>query len=80
VPRMLTMFFPDGGTQYSLTTLVFEPGDKLDHNGVSWIVTSVGSHERDGERRHTTVTLRAHSDGDPAQSQTVNSPNPPTCP
>jgi hypothetical protein len=64
MPRTLTMFFPDGRTEYWLTARVFEPGEKLDHNGESWIVTSVGSPERDGECRHTTVTLRAHSDDD----------------
>lgn len=68
MPRTLTMFFPDGRTTYWLTDLVFEPGDKLDLEGDSWIVTSTGSPERDGEGRHTTLTLRAHSDGDRARS------------
>lgn len=64
MPRTLTMFFPHGRTEYWLTPLVFQAGDKLDRYGATWIVTSVGSHERDGERRHTTIMLRAQSDGD----------------
>ena len=69
MPRTLTLFFPDGRTAYWLTALVFEPGDKLDREGGSWLVTSVGSPERDTEGRHTTATLRAYSDdGDRATS------------
>jgi hypothetical protein len=62
MPRTLTIFFPNGATEYWLTALVFEPGDKLDRNGATWIVTSVGSPEGDGESRHTTITVR--EDGD----------------
>ena len=66
MPRTLTIFFPEGRTEYWLTALVFEPGDTLDREGVPWIVTSVGSPERDGEGRHTTVTLRASTAHDRA--------------
>jgi hypothetical protein len=69
MPRTLTMFFPDGRTEYWLTALVFEPGDKLKRNGATWIVTSVGSPERDGERRHTTITVRARTPLDVSNSQ-----------
>jgi hypothetical protein len=68
------MFFPDGRTEYWLTTLVFEPGDTIDRNGDTWLVTSVGSPERDGERRHTTVTLRAAGDSDGAEPRGAQAP------
>ncbi len=70
MPRTLTMFFPDGRTEYWLTALVFEPGDKLDRNGESWIVTSVASPEMAGERRHMTLTLRPYSAVDTADPPT----------
>jgi hypothetical protein len=72
MPRTLTIFFPDGKTEYWLTALVFDAGDKLDHNGGSWIVTSVGGSEGDGDGRHLTVTVRPHSDGDSRPSQDGN--------
>jgi hypothetical protein len=68
MPRTLTMFFPDGKTEYWLTALVFEPGDKLERYGETWIVTSVG--ETDGHVKHMSVTLRR--DGDSPRSQDGN--------
>jgi hypothetical protein len=58
VPRTLTILFPDGRTEYWLTTRVFKAGDKLQRDGKSWIVTGIGGHESDVDDRHTTVTLR----------------------
>jgi hypothetical protein len=60
VPRTLTILFPDGKTEFWLTTRVFKPGDKLQRYGRSWIVTSIGGRESEVDGRHTTVELRPH--------------------
>ena len=60
MPRTLTIFLPNGRTEYWLTHLVFKPGDKLQGDGTSWIVTRVGRFEAyEGGTRHMTVTVRA---------------------
>jgi hypothetical protein len=64
LPRTLTIFFPDGTSEYWLTELVFQPGDKLQRNGGSWVVASVGRPEAyAGGTRHMTVTVGAEGDG-----------------
>jgi hypothetical protein len=55
--------FPDGRTEYWLTTRAFKPGDKLQRGGRSWIVTSIGGRESDVDDRHTTVTLQPDDEG-----------------
>ncbi len=62
MPRTLTIFFPDGKTEYWFTALVFEPGDRLDHNGMPWIITSIGSPDGDGDGKHMTMTLKLDGD------------------
>jgi hypothetical protein len=64
VPRTLTIFFPGRKTEYWFTALVFRPGDKLERNGASWVVTSVGDFGDNGDGKHMTVTLRPDGDGD----------------
>lgn len=54
-PRTLAILFPDGETQFWLTERLFLEGDKLDHAGHTWIVTSVGNHDRDGNPLAITV-------------------------
>jgi hypothetical protein len=60
MPRTLTIFFPDGETAYWFTALDFKVGDTLNHNGDSWIVTSIAppGGAQDGDGKHTTVTVR----------------------
>jgi hypothetical protein len=58
VPRTITILFPDGTTEFWLTARAFEPGDKLQRYGRSWIVTSIGGRESDIDDRHRTDTLR----------------------
>lgn len=65
MPRTLTIFFPDGTTEYWLTTLDFTPGDKIERNGRTWTVTSIGGSKGDGQGRHMTVTVSAADDGTP---------------
>ncbi len=72
MPRTLSIFFPNGDTEYWVTALVFEAGSKLHHNGKSWIVTSVGSPEADGDGRHMTVTVKLDGDGASRPSQNGN--------
>jgi hypothetical protein len=72
MPRTLTMFFPDGKTEYWLTAMIFKSGDKLNRNGQTWIVSSVG--ETDGQIKHMSITLR--QDGDSPSSQDGNSTTP----
>jgi hypothetical protein len=58
VPRTLSIHFPDGETQFWFTDRLFAPGDKIDRNGVPWIVTSIG--ESDGNAKHASITVRPH--------------------
>jgi hypothetical protein len=57
----VTILFPDGRTEYWFTALVFRAGDTLDHDGESWVVTSIAPPDGglDGDGKHTTVTVRA---------------------
>jgi hypothetical protein len=67
MPRQLAIFFADGRTEYWLTALVFEVGDKISHGGRSWVVTSIATPEgyetrtADGDGRHATITVRPDS-------------------
>ena len=69
MPRQLAIFFPDGRTEYWLTTLVFVVGDKFARSGQTWVITSIstpdGHHStaEDGDGRHPTVTVRLDGDG-----------------
>ncbi|HKY25728.1 MAG TPA: hypothetical protein VJM07_11255 [Gaiella sp.] len=71
MPRQLTIFFPDGRTEYWLTAQVFVVGDRLDRNGGAWVITSITSPNgqesdtQDGDGRHATITLRPHDNGNP---------------
>jgi hypothetical protein len=57
MPRTLTIHFPDGKTsEFWYTARVFEPGDKLERDGETWIVTSIGE-TADGAK-HMTVTVQ----------------------
>ena len=51
---------PNGQVEYWFTELVFVIGDKIERNGDTWIVTSVG--ETDGAAKHMTVTVRRDGD------------------
>lgn len=64
MPRTLTIFFPDGETEYWFTALVFEEGEKLTRNGKIWIVTSIGRPDGDGDGKHMTITVRQDGDHD----------------
>jgi hypothetical protein len=67
MPRSLTIHFPVGrSTEYWYTPLMFKVGDNLERNGESWIVTSIAPLDGsdDGDGKHTTVTVRARTDGD----------------
>jgi hypothetical protein len=76
VPRQLTIFFPDGRTEYWLTAQMFVVGDRLDRNGRAWVVTSITSPDghasgtQDGDGRHATITVRPHEDGSPGPNPT----------
>jgi len=69
VPRQLSIFFPDGRSEYWLTTMVFVVGDRIERHGQTWIVTSIAtpdghlSSSEDGDGRHPTVTVRLDGDG-----------------
>jgi hypothetical protein len=65
VPRSLTILFPDGRAEFWLTALVFAPGDKLEREGKSYIVTSIGDFGTGDDRRHMTVTVRLDHDTEP---------------
>ena len=73
MPRQLTIFFPDGQTEYWLTTRVFGVGDTFSRGGVAWIVTSITAPDgqrsdvSDEDGRHATITLRLDCDGDRRQ-------------
>jgi hypothetical protein len=56
MPRMLSLLFPNGETQFWLTERIFVVGDKITRNGQTWIVTSLGNFNRDGKA--LAVTLR----------------------
>jgi hypothetical protein len=56
MPRTLSLLFPNGDTQFWLTERLFDVGDKVTHDGQTWIVTSVGNLNRDGKA--LAVTLR----------------------
>jgi hypothetical protein len=65
--RQLSIFFPDGRTEFWLTAMVFEVGDKLDRAGKTWVVTSIATPDghgvsEDGDTRHATVTVRLDRD------------------
>jgi hypothetical protein len=68
MPRQLTIFFPDGRTEYWLTARVFGVGDRFDRDGRAWVVTSVtapdGHTTRTADRfsRHATITVRPNGD------------------
>lgn len=59
-PRMLSLLFPDGQTQFWLTETVFAVGDKITRDRQTWIVTSLGNFNRDGKA--LAVTLRAEEE------------------
>ena len=63
LPRTLAMLFPDGETQFWLTNKEFVVGDKLTHNGGTWIVTSAGNFNRDGKA--LAVTLQPYDEPQP---------------
>jgi hypothetical protein len=60
VPRSLTILMPNGRTEYWFTERVFDVGDKLERDGVTWIVTSIG--ETAGATKHMSVTVRRDGD------------------
>ena len=60
MPRTLTILREDGRTEYWFTERVFQVGDKLERDGVTWIVTSVGA--TDGATKHMSVTVRRDGD------------------
>jgi hypothetical protein len=57
------MLFPDGKTKFWLTKEEFVVGDRLTHNGGTWIVTSVGNFGMDGKA--LAVTLRPYDESQP---------------
>jgi hypothetical protein len=63
MPRQLAIFFPNGRTEYWLTTRTFAVGDAYDRGGERWIVTSITTPSgfttstEDGDPRHATITL-----------------------
>ena len=59
-PRTLAILFPDGQTQFWLTKRVFAIGDKLNRDGKTWIVTSLGNFGRNGKA--LAITLRLDGD------------------
>ncbi len=59
-PRTLAILFPDGQTQFWLTKRVFAIGDKLNRDGKTWIVTSLGNFDRNGKA--LAITLRLDGD------------------
>jgi hypothetical protein len=61
VPRTLSILFPDRETEYWFTERVFVVGDRLERNGATWVVTSVGA--TDGKSKHMSVTVRPDGDG-----------------
>jgi hypothetical protein len=68
MPRQLTIFFPDGRTEYWLTARVFGVDDRFDRDGTAWVVTSItppdGRTTRTADRfsRHATITVRPDGD------------------
>jgi hypothetical protein len=58
LPRTLSIIMPNGRTEYWFTDRVFAVGDRLERDGVTWIVRSIGS-VRDG--KHLSATVRAAS-------------------
>jgi len=59
-PRTLAILFPDGQTQFWLTKRVFAIGDKLNRDGKTWIVTSLGNFDRNSKA--LAITLRLDGD------------------
>jgi hypothetical protein len=59
-PRLLSLLFPDGGTQFWFTDELFAVGDRIIRDGQAWIVTSLGNFNRDGKA--LAVTLRAEDE------------------
>ena len=57
MPRMLSLLFPNGETQFWVTERIFSVGDKITRNRYTWIVTSLGNFNRDGKA--LAVTLRS---------------------
>jgi hypothetical protein len=55
-PRLLSLLFPDGDTQFWFTNEVFAVGDRVIRDGQAWIVTSLGNFNRDGKA--LAMTLR----------------------
>ena len=62
-PRTLAMLFPDGETKFWLTNEEFVVGDRLTHNGATWIVTSIGNLGMDGKA--LAITLQPHDKSQP---------------
>ena len=63
MPRQLTIFFPDGRTEYWLTASVFDVGDTFERHGSAWAITSITSPDghtartAEGDARHATITV-----------------------
>jgi hypothetical protein len=58
LPRTLSIILPNGRTEYWFTDRVFAVGERLERDGVTFMVRSIGS-VRDG--KHLSVTVRAAS-------------------
>jgi hypothetical protein len=54
-PRILSLLFPDGDTQFWHTNELFTVGDKITRDGQTWIITSLGNFNRDGKALAVTV-------------------------
>jgi len=55
MPRTLSLFFPNGETQFWLTEQLFDVGDEITRDGQTWIVASLGNFNRDGKALAVTV-------------------------
>jgi hypothetical protein len=57
LPQVITIVFPDRKSEFWFTDRVFELGDKLRHDGESWLVTQVATADTGAETKPV-VTVR----------------------
>ena len=58
MPQVITIVFPDRKSEFWFTDRVFELGDKLRHDGESWLVTQVATADTNGAATKPIVTVR----------------------
>lgn len=61
MPRMLSLLFPNGDTEFWRTERLFNVGDKITHGDQTWVVTSLGNFDRDGKAMAVTLRLDGES-------------------